>query len=206
MATSKLSDKVSELEAKLAEERAKAIGADAEIENLYSKLKETSKQLAVVISQRENEVAAYDKELRKLIRDKAELAKRVEYLAFRENQFIEFSSKLSDKIDAATEESYRIIENAQIKAMDSVRFIDKIIDEMNVFKIDLQLIKKDINIGTITLEDRVDMLYYKLKEDLGRLIEIKMSFFTDNNIYLDEDAKITKVDDSLKIKDGNYID
>lgn len=66
--------------------------------------------------------------------------------------------------------------------MDTVMLIDDIEKEIRLFQEDLVFLRRDIKIGTITLDDRLENIYIRLCRSLDRLLAIKADFYAKNSI------------------------
>lgn len=78
--------------------------------------------------------------------------------------------------------AFEIIENAKCDAMESMYVIDDIKSEISLIKSDIEMLRKDLNIGTLTISDRVDCFKFKLEFYIQRLDKIKADFYNENGI------------------------
>ena len=83
--------------------------------------------------------------------------------------------------------AHGVIDEAQEKAMDTILLIDDIEKEIKLFREDLTYLRRDIKIGTVTLDDRLENIYLRLCKNLDKLTEIKENFYIKNSLPLDED-------------------
>ena len=69
--------------------------------------------------------------------------------------------------------AHSVVDEAQEKAMDTVMLIDNIEKEIELFREDLVFLRRDIKIGTLTLDDRLDNIYLRLCKNMDNLRKIK---------------------------------
>ena len=71
--------------------------------------------------------------------------------------------------------------------MDTIMLIDDIEDEIRMFQEDLVFLRRDIRIGTLTLDDRLENVYRRLCKNLDKLTAIKENFYITNSLPLDDE-------------------
>ncbi len=64
---------------------------------------------------------------------------------------------------------------------------------MAVFQQDLKALKKDLEIGSDTLEDRVTSFLYSLESFENTLDQIKLRFYQDNHFAVGETRAVRKM-------------
>ena len=78
------------------------------------------------------------------------------------------------------------------QAMDAVFVIDDIKEAVAVFQQDLKALKKDLKIGSDTLEDRVTSFLYSLESFENTLDQIKLRFYQDNHLPWEKPEPLEK--------------
>ena len=87
----------------------------------------------------------------------------------------------------AEERAHSLIDEAQEKAMDTIMLIDDIEKEIKLFREDINFLRRDIKIGTVTLDDRLGNIYLRLCKNLDRLTDIKENFYLKNSLPMDDE-------------------
>ena len=64
---------------------------------------------------------------------------------------------------------------------------DDIEKEIKLFREDITYLRRDIKIGTVTLDDRLENIYLRLCKNLDKLREIKEKFYIKNSLPLNEE-------------------
>ena len=154
---------------------------------LYRSLQETQMRLAETIGQRENDIEAYQKELELRLGEKRQLQEQYDALVIKAKRYDELQESLVKIKMNAELRAHGVIDEAQEKAMDAIMLIDDIEKEIRLFREDLTYLRRDIKIGTVTLDDRLENIYLRLCRNLDRLTEIKENFYIKNSLPLDED-------------------
>ena len=154
---------------------------------LYRSLQETQMRLAETIGQRENDIEAYQKELEIRLGEKRQLQEQYDALVIKAKRYDELQESLVKIKMNAELRAHGVIDEAQEKAMDTIMLIDDIEKEIKLFREDLTYLRRDIKIGTVTLDDRLENIYLRLCRNLDRLTEIKENFYIKNSLPLDED-------------------
>lgn len=108
------------------------------------------------------------------------LEKEIEILKTKCYEYDKLKKSLSDIKNKAELSSLKIIEDAQVQAMESINIIDEVSREIILFKSDIERLRDDLKIGTATLEDRIDSMYYKINEYVLRMDKIKTDFYKVN--------------------------
>ena len=182
-----LQDKLEQAELRATEKNIALIEMTASRNALYNSLQETQMRLAETIGQRENDVEAYKKELELRLKEKRQLQEEYDSLIIKAKRYDELQESLIKIKMKAEEKAHGVIDEAQEKAMDTIMLIDNIEKEIRLFSEDLIYLRRDIKIGTLTLDDRLDNVYLRLCKNLDRLVEIKESFYIKNSIPFDDD-------------------
>ena len=154
---------------------------------LYKSLQETQMRLAEAIGQRENDVEAYQKELDMRLAEKRQLQEQYDAIVIKAKRYDELQESIVRIKMKAEERAHGVIDEAQEKAMDTIMLIENIEKEILLFKEDLTFLRRDIKIGTITLDDRLENVYLRLCRNLDRLLQIKEEFYIRNSLPMDEE-------------------
>ena len=160
---------------------------------LYKSLQDTQMRLAEAVGQRENDVEAYQKELDQRLEEKRQLQEQYDALVIKAKRYDELQESLVKIKMKAELRAHGVIDEAQEKAMDTIMLIDDIEKEISLFREDVTYLRRDIKIGTVTLDDRLENVYLRLCKSLDRLIEIKENFYIKNSLPLDEDTEFAGV-------------
>ncbi len=154
---------------------------------LYRSLQDTQMRLAETIGQRENDIEAYQKELELRLQEKRRLQEEYDALIIKAKRYDELQESLIKIKMNAEIRAHGVIDEAQEKAMDTIMLIDDIEKEIKLFGEDIDFLRRDIRIGTLTLDDRLENVYQRLCKSLDKLLEIKQNFYIKNSLPLDED-------------------
>lgn len=187
-----LKNKLEQAELRATEKNIALIEMTASRNALYNSLQETQMRLAEAVGQRENDVEAYKKELELRLREKRQLQEQYDSLVIKAKRYDELQESLIKIKMKAEEQSHCIIDEAQEKAMDTIMLIDNIEKEIKLFSEDIIFLRRDIKIGTLTVDDRLDNVYLRLCKNLDRLLEIKENFYITNSLPFDDE-----MDDSV---------
>ena len=153
---------------------------------LYQSVQDTQMKLAEVQGQRDNDIEAYQKELTLRLQEKRQLQAEIDTLSIKAKRYDELQGSLIKiKMDAEVR-AHSVVDEAQEVAMDTVMLIDNIEKEMELFSQDIVFLRRDIKIGTLTLDDRLETVYVRLRRNLDRLTEIKKDFYKKNSLPMDE--------------------
>lgn len=158
---------------------------------LYKSLQETQIRLAEILGQRENDIEAYKKELELRLSEKRELQEKCDTFAIKARRYDELQESLVKIKMNAEIHAHSIIDEAQEKAMDTIMLIDDIKKEINLFREDIEYLRRDIKIGTITLDDRLENIYLRLCRNLDRLIKIEENFYIKNSLPISDTENIS---------------
>lgn len=153
---------------------------------LYKSLQETQMRLAEAIGQRENDIEAYQKELELRLQEKRQLQEQYDALVIKAKRYDELQESLIKIKMNAEIRAHGVIDEAQEKAMDTIMLIDDIGKEIKLFRDDVTFLRRDIKIGTVTLDDRLENIYLRLCKNLDKLTEIKQNFYKKNSLPLDD--------------------
>lgn len=154
---------------------------------LYKTLQDTQMRLAETIGQRENDIEAYEKELNLRLQEKRKLQEQYDELVIKAKRYDELQESLIKIKMNAEVRAHGVIDEAQEKAMDTIMLIDDIEKEIKLFREDITYLRRDIKIGTVTLDDRLENIYIRLCRNLDRLTEIKENFYIKNSLPLNEE-------------------
>lgn len=153
---------------------------------LYRSLQETQMRLAEAVGQRESDIEAYQKELDMRLEEKRNLQEQYDSLVIKAKRYDELQESLVKIKMSAEQRAHGVIDEAQETAMDTIMLIDNIEKEIMLFREDLTYLRRDIKIGTVTLDDRLENIYLRLCKNLDRLVEIKEEFYKKNSLPMDE--------------------
>lgn len=153
---------------------------------LYQSVQDAQMRLAEALGQRDNDVEAYQKELDECLQEKRQLQEQLDTCSIKAKRYDDLQESLIKiKMDAEIK-AHSIVDEAQEKAMDTIMLIDNIEKEVNLFREDMAFLQRDIKIGTLTLEDRLDTVYLRLCQNLDRLKKIREDFYIRNSLPMDE--------------------
>ena len=124
----------------------------------------------------------------RLAEEKRQLQEQYDALVIKAKRYDELQESLVKIKMKAELRAHGVIDEAQEKAMDTIMLIDDIEKEISLFREDVTYLRRDIKIGTVTLDDRLENVYLRLCKSLDRLIEIKENFYIKNSLPLDDDA------------------
>ena len=153
---------------------------------LYHSLQEAQMRLAEVTGQYENDVESYKRELDNCLKEKRQLQEQYDSVVIKAKRYDELQESIIKIKMKAEIKAHEMIDDAQEKTMDAVNLIDNIEKEMKLFREDLTFLRRDIKIGTLTLDDRLDNVDVRLTKNLNKLLAIKESFYVVNSLPLDE--------------------
>lgn len=153
---------------------------------LYHSLQETQMRLAEVTGQYENDVEAYKREMDLCMKEKRQLQEQYDSVVIKAKRYDELQESLIKIKMKAEMQAHEMIDDAQEKAMDAVNLIDNIEKEMRLFREDLTFLRRDIKIGTLTLDDRLENVDIRLTKNLDKLLKIRETFYVTNSLPMDE--------------------
>lgn len=151
---------------------------------LYKSLQDTQMRLAETIGQRENDIEAYQKELDLRLEEKRKLQEQYDSLVIKAKRYDELQESLVKIKMNAEVRAHSVIDEAQEKAMDTIMLIDDIAKEIDLFREDITYLRRDIKIGTLTLDDRLENIYIRLCKNMDKLAKIKENFYLKNSLPL----------------------
>ncbi len=157
---------------------------------LYRSLQETQMRLAETMGQRENDIEAYQKELDMRLKEKRALQEQYDEVLIKAKRYDELQESLIKIKMNAEVRAHGVIDEAQEKAMDTIMLIDDIEKEIKLFEEDLSYLRRDIKIGTVTLDDRLENIHIRLCKNLDRLTEIKEKFYIKNSLPMEDDKNL----------------
>lgn len=187
MEIEQLKERLHEAELELSDKKITLIEITAARNALYNSLQSLQMQLADVTAQRENDIEAYEAELRQRLDEKHALQEKYDLLVIKAKRYDELQESLMNIKMKAEARALGVIDEAQEKAMDAVNVIDMIEKEVNLFREDIAWLRRDIKVGTITLDDRLDTLYQRICKNMDTLTKIKKDFYRSNHISLDNE-------------------
>lgn len=182
-----LKEKLHEAELAYSDKSIALIEITAARNALYKSLQDVQMRLADMTAQRDNDILAYEQELKNRLDEKLELQQKYDLLVIKGKRYDELQDSLMNIKMKAEARALNVIDEAQEKAMDAVNIIDNISHELDLFREDLIWLRKDIKIGVYTLDDRLDNLYKRLCQNMDRLTKIKTDFYQKNHLPLDSD-------------------
>lgn len=177
-----IKERLHETELELSDKSIVLIEMTAARNALYKSLQSVQMQLADVSAQRQNDIEAYETELRLRLDEKHELQEKYDLLVIKAKRYDELQESLMNIKMKAEARALGVIDEAQVKAMDAVNLIDCIEKEVDLFREDIAWLRRDIKVGTVTLDDRLDTLYKRLCKNMDALTKIKNEFYKSNNL------------------------
>ena len=153
---------------------------------LYHSLQEAQMRLAEVTGQYENDVETYKRELDLRLKEKRQLQEQYDSVIIKAKRYDELQESLIKIKMKAEMQAHEMIDDAQEKTMDAIMLIDNIEKEMRLFREDLTFLRRDIKIGTLTLDDRLENVDIRLTKNLEKLLAIKESFYVTNSLPMDD--------------------
>ncbi len=195
-----LKRKLEEAELQATEKNIALIEMTAGRNALYKSLQDTQMRLAETMSQRENDIEAYQKELELRLQEKRNLQEEYDALVIKAKRYDELQESLIKIKMKAEVRAHGVIDEAQEKAMDTIMLIDDIEKEIKLFSEDITYLRRDIKIGTVTLDDRLENIYLRLCRNMDRLKEIKENFYIKNSLPLDEETTLVQEGAAPNIK------
>jgi len=153
---------------------------------LYQSVQDSQMKLAEIVGQHDNDIQAYQKELTLRLQEKRALQEQIDILSIKARRYDEFQESVIKMKTDAQVRAHNIIDEAQERAYDTVTLISNIEKEMELFSEDIVLLRHDIKTGTLTLDDRLDTVYIRLRKNLDKLTEIKKDFYKRNSLPMDE--------------------
>ncbi len=187
-----LNRKLKEAELEATDKGIALIEMTAARNSLYKSLQDTQMRLAEAIGQRENDIEAYQKELELRLKEKRDLQEQYDALVIKAKRYDELQESLVKIKMKAEIRAHGVVDEAQEKAMDAIMLIDNIAKEIDLFRQDITFLRRDIKIGTVTLDDRLENIYLRLCKNMDRLMEIKENFYTKNSLPMDDDSYLSK--------------
>lgn len=178
--------KLEQAELKATEKNIALIEMTASRNALYQSLQDTQMRLAETIGQRENDVEAYKKELEIRLQEKRQLQEQCDSLVIKAKRYDELQESLIKIKMNAEIRAHGVIDEAQEKAMDTIMLIDDIEKEIELFREDITFLRRDIKIGTVTLDDRLQNIYLRLCKNMDKLLKIKEQFYIKNSLPMDD--------------------
>lgn len=178
----RLQQRIDELELDYTDKNIALIEMTASRNALYKALQETQIRLADITAQRRNDIEAYEKELQLRLQEKRSLQEEYDALIIKAKRYDELQESLVRIKMQAEIKAHGVIDEAQEKSMDAVNLIDNIAKEIDLFRQDIVQLRRDIKIGTLTLDDRLDSLYRRLCENMDKLMKIKRDFYSENSL------------------------
>lgn len=182
-----LKRKLKEAELEATDKNIALIEMTAARNGLYKSLQDTQMRLADTISQRENDVEAYQKELEARLREKRELQEQYDGIVIKAKRYDELQESVVKIKMNAEIRAHGVIDEAQEKAMDAIMLIDNIAKEIDLFRQDIVYLRRDIKIGTLTLDDRLENIYLRLCKNMDKLMKIKENFYKKNSLPIDDE-------------------
>lgn len=180
-----LERKLKETELELTEKGIALIEMTAARNVLYKSLQDAQMRLAETLSQRENDIEAYQKELDLRLKEKRDLQEQYDGIVIKAKRYDELQENLVKIKMNAEVHAHGVVDEAQEKSMDAIMLIDNISKEIELFRQDITYLRRDIKIGTFTLDNRLENVYLCLCRNMDRLLKIKEEFYTKNSLPMD---------------------
>lgn len=129
-----------------------------------------------------------NKEIERLQEKWVKAQRQDDELVRKSRQYDDIQYHLHEIHQKAESEAFMIRESAKEQAMDAIFVIDDIKETVSVFGQDVKALKRDLEIGSDTLEDRVAAFLYSLKSFEEKLDQIKQRFYEDNHLSQENTA------------------
>lgn len=185
---SNFEERVKELEQQLGQERSNLRELASLRDQLYVELQVKQQELDTAVSRREKDISDCEREIAMYLEEKRRMAEELSKVREKENKYDEIQKDLKRiRIDAESD-AFRMVEEAKVQSMEAVSVVDDVKVEIDTFKQDIGQIRSDLDIGTDTLRDRLDSLYYTLDSYVQKLCGIKAQFYAANGIPIDENG------------------
>lgn len=85
--------------------------------------------------------------------------------------------KLSDELRLM-----ELTEESKSAALDAIFITKDILESIKILTSDIKVLKKDLKIGGLTMEDRINTFCYELKTFTTKLHQIKDTLYSKNNL------------------------
>lgn len=181
-----LSNENDELKKIIKKQKNILLSVSEEKNKIYDSLTKHQTAYAQIIMQKDSDIQSFEKELLEYIEEKSDLQRQINKLTFKSKQYDKLQGNLLKIQLKAESTALRMIEDAQSQAMEAIAVIDDIEKEISLFMIDIDKLREDLKIGTITTEDRLRSICYKFNHYLEILKGIKKSFYVSNNLIIPE--------------------
>ena len=146
--------------------------------NLLAKINNLSNQL-LISKQYEEKLKAENKSLNNKLID---MQSQIDNLLITEEKYNNIIKKISTIKLSAELFSTELIEESETQAMESINVVDDILKEIEIFKKDVETLKSDLNIGTLTMQDRIYNFSFSINSFSSNLINIKNKFYKQYNL------------------------
>lgn len=178
----RLMHRIHELEMDYTDKNIALIEMTASRNALYRSLQETQMRMAELNAQRSNDIEAYERELALRLEEKRVLQEEYDALVIKAKRYDELQESVVHIKMQAEIKAHDVLDEAQEHSMDAVSLIDNIAHEIELFRQDIVCLRKDIKIGTLTLDDRLDSLYLRLCQNMDKLLKIKKNFYSAHSL------------------------
>lgn len=146
--------------------------------NLLAKINNLSNQL-LISKQYEEKLKAENKSLNNKLID---MQSQIDNLLITEEKYNNIIKKINTIKLSAELFSTELIEESETQAMESINVVDDILKEIEIFKKDVETLKSDLNIGTLTMQDRIYNFSFSINSFSSNLINIKNKFYKQYNL------------------------
>lgn len=146
--------------------------------NLLAKINNLSNQL-LISKQYEEKLKDENKSLNNKLID---MQSQIDNLLITEEKYNNIIKKINTIKLSAELFSTELIEESETQAMESINVVDDILKEIEIFKKDVETLKPDLNIGTLTMQDRIYNFSFSINSFSSNLINIKNKFYKQYNL------------------------
>ncbi len=133
-----------------------------------------------------------NKEIERLQEKWVNAQRQDDELIRKSRQYDDIQFHLYEIHQKAEADAQEIRDSAKEQAMDAVFVIDDIKETVAIFQQDIKALKKDLEIGSDTLEDRVTSFLYSLESFENALDQIKLRFYQDNHLPWEKPEPLEK--------------
>ena len=179
---------IESLQAELYAANKKIEDLSREKDRFYSMLQKKQIAFNELLMQHNDDICACEKEIAYYIEIKKNLEVQVDQLKLKGKRYDDLQESLTNIRMKAESAALNLVEEAQSQLMEAFTIIDEIASSVLTFQSDLTIIKKDLKIGSDTLENLLEVLIQTLTQNTKKLKNMKKRFYEVNKIPLDEDA------------------
>ena len=174
--------KIDDLNSQLSVSRKYAKELKSENKSLNTKLIEKQNELEIS----NNKINLLTIRLSDCIKEYNTVLAKLDSLLIIEEKYNDIIKNLAQiKLDAELF-STKLIEESESQAMESINVVDDILHEINILKKDIEALKSDLRIGTLTIQDRIYNFSFCIDSFSQKLTDIKDKFYKQYNLLIKE--------------------